>query len=178
MSYVPVGHGYNACTSVFQLIMDLIFKLTSAAIVTRWIRVGIVVESYNHGKHSQHVVNHNPHSPRWCFQFWSLAAIQKLDVGTILKHILLAINAMYMYIGACLWNCSLSQGTRVIACDQRTSWTHICVVWYWMYFILCLIPMWILFEAMGMRLGVWLETKLEISLVPRLSSVGRAWERG
>ena len=35
MSYVPVGHGYNARTSVFQLIVDFIFKLTSAAIVTR-----------------------------------------------------------------------------------------------------------------------------------------------
>ena len=32
MSYAPVGHGYNACASVFQLIVDLIFKLTSAAI--------------------------------------------------------------------------------------------------------------------------------------------------
>ena len=42
MSYAPVGHGYNACTSVFQLIMDLIFKLTSAEI-DKMIRVGMVV---------------------------------------------------------------------------------------------------------------------------------------
>ena len=42
MSYAPVGHGYNACTSVFQLIMDLIFKLTSAEI-DKMIHVGMVV---------------------------------------------------------------------------------------------------------------------------------------
>ena len=45
MSYAPVGHGYNACTSVFQLIMDLIFKLTSAAI-DKTICAGMVVTAY------------------------------------------------------------------------------------------------------------------------------------
>ena len=118
MSYAPVGHGYNACTSVFQLIMDLIFKLTSAAI-DKMIRAGMVVIACGEPQALLPV------------QFWSLARthIQKPDVGTISKTwFSLATSAMY--VGACLWNavCLMTQGSLHMIRGNFKLWTcFICV---------------------------------------------------
>lgn len=101
-------------------------------------------------------------TPRWCFYFWSLAAIhfQKSDTRTITFSLVtcrsMLVKSQFI---------SRHKGHYIWPVRTLNVWTHTCVTWFHMYFILCLIPMWILFEVMGTRLGVRLETKLEMRLL-------------